>query len=90
MHFANCMALAAILFTDLIENLRLNSTVEAGIVLNFFLNIEQKLASFSYKIVLIKISVAVGNRMFLGKQDLILPNSNQICQNLFTFTQISL
>jgi len=33
MHFANCAALAAVLFTALIENLRLCSSAEAGIVL---------------------------------------------------------
>jgi len=32
MHFANCAALAA-LFTSLIENLRLYSSVEAGLFL---------------------------------------------------------
>jgi len=54
MHFANCAALAAVLFTALTENLRLCSPAEAEIVLNLFLNFEQKLASCSYKIVLIK------------------------------------
>jgi len=53
MHFANCTTLAAVLFTISIENLRLCSS-EAGIVLNLFLNFEQKGASCSYKIVLIK------------------------------------
>jgi len=43
MHFANCAALAAVLFTSLIENLRLCSSAEAGIVLNLFLNFEQKM-----------------------------------------------
>jgi len=33
---------AAVLFTTLIENLRLCSSAEAGIVLNLFLNFEQK------------------------------------------------
>jgi len=43
MHFANCAAIAAVfLFTTLTENLRLNSSAEAGIVLNLFLNFEQK------------------------------------------------
>jgi len=42
MHFANCTALAAVLFTTLIENLRLYSSAEAGIDLNLFLNFEQK------------------------------------------------
>jgi len=42
MHFANCGVLAAILFTILIENLRLCFSAEAGIVLNLFLNFEQK------------------------------------------------
>jgi len=42
MHFANCAALAAVLFTTLIENLRLYSSAEAGIMLNLFLNFEQK------------------------------------------------
>jgi len=40
MHFANCTALAADLFTTLIKNLRFCSS--AGIVLNLFLNFEQK------------------------------------------------
>jgi len=51
---ANCAMLAAVLFTTLIENLRLCSSAEAGIVLNLFLNCEQKRASCSYKIVFIK------------------------------------
>jgi len=42
MHFANCAALANVLFTILIENLRICSCAEAGIVLNLFLNFEQK------------------------------------------------
>jgi len=42
MHFANCAALAVDLFTSLNENLRLCSSDEAGIVLNLFLNFEQK------------------------------------------------
>jgi len=54
MRFANCTALAAVLFTTLTENLKLCSSAEAGIVLNFFSNFEQKWASCSYKIVLIK------------------------------------
>jgi len=48
MHFAKCVALAAVLFTTLIantcfyfENLRLCSAAEAGIVFNLFLNIEK-------------------------------------------------
>jgi len=41
MHFANCVALAVALFTTLIENLRLCSSAEAGIVLNLLLNFEQ-------------------------------------------------
>jgi len=47
MHLASCAAHAAVLFTILIENLRLCSA-EAGIVLHMFLNFEQN------KIVLIK------------------------------------
>jgi len=35
MHFANCVALAIVLFTTLTENLRLCSTAETGIVLKF-------------------------------------------------------
>jgi len=35
-HFANCAALAVVLFTTLIENLRLCSSAETGIVLNLF------------------------------------------------------
>jgi len=45
MHFANCVTLcssAAVFFTTLIEILKLCSTVEAEIALNFFLNFEQK------------------------------------------------
>jgi len=42
------------LFTTLIKNLRLFSYAEAGIALNLFVNFEQKRASYSYKIVLIK------------------------------------
>jgi len=42
MHFANCAALVAVLFTALIENSRLCSSVEAEVVLNLFLNFEQK------------------------------------------------
>jgi len=37
-----CAALAAIMFTALIENLRLCSFAEAGIVLNLFLNFGQE------------------------------------------------
>jgi len=35
MHFANSAALAAALFTTLIENFRLCSSVKAGLFLNF-------------------------------------------------------
>jgi len=42
MHFANCAALATVLFTTLTQNLSLCSSAEAGIVLNLFLNFEQK------------------------------------------------
>jgi len=42
MHFANCVAFVAVLFTTLIKSLRICSSAEAGIVLNFFLNFEQK------------------------------------------------
>jgi len=48
MQFSYCVALAAILYTTVIaiicsfiENLRLCSSAEAGIVLNLFLNFEQ-------------------------------------------------
>jgi len=34
MHFANCAALAAVLFTTLTQNLRPYSSAEAGVVLN--------------------------------------------------------
>jgi len=54
MQFANSAALTAALFTTLTENLKLGSSAEAGIVLNLFLNFEQKWALCSYKIVLIK------------------------------------
>jgi len=50
MRFANCAALAAVLFTTLTKNLRLCSFAEDDL----FLNLEQKLPSCSYKIVLIK------------------------------------
>jgi len=42
MPFANCAAFTVVLFTTLIENLRLCSSAEAGIVLSLFLNFEQK------------------------------------------------
>jgi len=41
MNFANCAALAAVLFTTSIENLRFCSSAESEIVLNF-LNFEQR------------------------------------------------
>jgi len=41
MYFENCAALAVVLFTTLIENLRLCSSAEAGIVLKLFLNFEK-------------------------------------------------
>jgi len=48
MHFVNCVALTAVLFNSLIsdicfqiENLKLCSSAEAGMVLNLFLNFEQ-------------------------------------------------
>jgi len=44
MHFADCAALAAILFTTLTQNLGLCSSAEAGIVLNLFLKFEQKMS----------------------------------------------
>jgi len=40
--FANCTAVAAVLFTTLTQNLRLCSFAEAGILLNLFLHFEQK------------------------------------------------
>jgi len=42
MHFANCAALAVVMFTTLIENLILCSSAEAEIVLNLFLYFKQK------------------------------------------------
>jgi len=42
MHFANCAALAAVVFATVTQNLILCSSAEAGIVLNLFLNFEQK------------------------------------------------
>jgi len=42
MPFANCAALAAVLFTTLIENLRLCPSAETEIVLHLFLNFVQK------------------------------------------------
>jgi len=42
MHFANCAALSAVLFTTLTKNLKLCFIAEAGIVFNLFLNFEQK------------------------------------------------
>jgi len=42
MHFTNCVALATVLFATSVENLRLCSSAEAGIVLNLFFNFEQK------------------------------------------------
>jgi len=41
-YFAIGVTLVAVLFTTLIENLRLCSSAEAEIVLNLFLNFEQK------------------------------------------------
>jgi len=41
MHFANCAAHAAVMFTTLIENLKLCSSVEVGIVLDLILNVEK-------------------------------------------------
>jgi len=38
---ANCAVLAAVLYPTLIENLRLCSSAEAGIVFKLFLNFEQ-------------------------------------------------
>jgi len=35
MHFANCVALAAVLFITLTENLRFCSSAETGLFLNF-------------------------------------------------------
>jgi len=56
MHFVNCATLAAVLFTNLIENLRLCSSAEAEIVLNLFLNFKQKLMKKgSYKFYPIKV-----------------------------------
>jgi len=42
MRFANCAALAAVLLANSIENLRLCSSAKSGIVLNLFLNFDQK------------------------------------------------
>jgi len=42
MHFAICVALAAVLIITLIENLRLRSSAEVGIVFNLYLNFEKK------------------------------------------------
>jgi len=42
MHFANCAARVVVLFTTLTEKLRLCSSAEAEVVLNLFLNFEQK------------------------------------------------
>jgi len=44
MHFANCATHAVVLSTTFIENLRLCYFAEAGIVLNLFLNFEQKMS----------------------------------------------
>jgi len=54
MQFANCVALVAVEFTTLINNLRLSASAETGIVLNLFLKFEQKGTLCSYKIVLLK------------------------------------
>jgi len=59
MHFADCAALAAVLFNTLIENLRLCSSAEAGIVVKLLLNFDQKCVMSFYKIVLIKKSVLI-------------------------------
>jgi len=42
MHFVNCAALAAVLFTSLTENLKLCFSAEVGIVLKLFLHFKQK------------------------------------------------
>jgi len=42
MQFANCAALATVLYNTLTENLRLYSSADSGIVLNLFLNFKQK------------------------------------------------
>jgi len=42
MHFANCAALAAILFTTLIKNFETLLFCPGWVVLNLFLNVEQK------------------------------------------------
>jgi len=41
MHFAKCAALAVVLLTTLIENLRICSSAKAKIVFNLFLNFGQ-------------------------------------------------
>jgi len=42
MHFAECTALAAVLFTTLTQNLRLCCSAEAGIVLKFLAKNERR------------------------------------------------
>jgi len=49
MHFANCRALAAVLFTTLIENLSLCSSAEFEIALNLFLNLSKNKPSVFIK-----------------------------------------
>jgi len=47
MHYANCAALTTVLFTTLIENLKLCSCAEAGIVLKFWPRVLIKLFLYS-------------------------------------------
>jgi len=54
MQFANCTALAAVLFTTLIEDLRLCSSAEARNVFNSFLNFEQNEPRILIKLFLLK------------------------------------
>jgi len=42
MHFANCAALAAVLFTTLIENLRLCTFAEAGLLCFYKIDLIKK------------------------------------------------
>jgi len=54
MHFADCAALAAVLFTTLTQNLRLFLLPRLRLFLIFLYILSKKWASCSYKIVLIK------------------------------------
>jgi len=52
--FASCVALAAVLFTTLIEKLRLCSSAEAGIVLKLYMSIMSSVLKLCMSIIVLK------------------------------------